>query len=198
MPNPQTVSLTLVERIDWLERQNRRFKLAAAVGLTVVTSLLIMGQAPSRKTQSVAPAGDDKYAPLPDEIVKAKTVFYINDTGNSRFGDDLYKELKKWNRWEIVTDRTRADLILVLSQRDSVVGVISTGSTTAARTGTYATSSATGIVAPIKASSWHIYIVDPTTGETLWIVSHTLGARLWQSWGSVARSLLSDIQKRMK
>ncbi|SRR6266576_928489 len=60
---------------------------------------------------------NDKYAPLPEKVVKAKTVFYVNDTGNSRFGDDLYRELKKWNRWEVVTERSKADLVLVLSQR---------------------------------------------------------------------------------
>ena len=60
-------------------------------------------------------AGQDKYAPLPEKVVNAKTVFYINDTTYSRFGDDLYQELRKWNRWQVVTDKKKADLILVLT-----------------------------------------------------------------------------------
>ena len=139
-------------------------------------------------------AGQDKYAPLPEKVVKAKTVFYINDTSSSRFGDDLYRELKKWNRWQVVGDRKQADLILVLSQRDHIEGTIAAATATTNGNTAYAT----GASAPIKSSSWHIYLIDPTNGETVWVSSHTLGGRLWQSWGSVARSLLSDIQKRIK
>ena len=139
-------------------------------------------------------AGNDKYAPLPDKVVNAKTVFYVNDTGNSRFGDDMYREIRKWNHWQVVTDRAKADLVFVLSQQGSG-GVISTGTVTA----TGNTASGTVITAPINPSpGWYLHLVDSNTGEELWTARHTLGGRLWQSWGSVARSLLSDLQKRMK
>jgi hypothetical protein len=141
-----------------------------------------------------SPSSDDKFAPMPDKVANAKTVFYINDTGNSRFGDDMYQELKKWNRWQVVTDKGKADLVLVLSERESVEGMISAGTVNT----TGQTASGTVITAPVKSSSWHLYIIDPATGQTLWATKHTLGGRLWQSWGSVARSLLSDVQKRMK
>jgi len=144
--------------------------------------------------QAHAAVGQDKYAPLPEKVVNAKTVFYINDTTSSRFGDDLYQELRKWNRWQVVTDKNRADLILVLSQRDHIEGTIATATATTSGNTAYAT----GASAPIKSSSWHIFLIDPTNGQTVWISSHTMGGRLWQSWGSVARSLLSDIQKRMR
>ena len=136
----------------------------------------------------------DKYAPLPEKVINARTIFYINDTGSSRFGDNLYQELEKWNRWEVVTDKKNADLILVLSQRDHIEGTIATANATTSGHDTYAT----GTSAPIKSSSWHIFLIDPTSGETVWVSNRTPGARLWQSWRSVARALLSDIQKRMK
>src|ERR1700730_18515593 len=139
-------------------------------------------------------AEQDKYAPLPEKVVNAKTVFYINDTTSSRFGDDLYQELRKWNRWQVVTDKKKADLILVLSQRDYIEGTIATATATTSGNTAYAT----GTGAPIKTSSWHIFLINPVNGHTVWISSHTMGGRLWQSWGSVASSLLSDIQKRMK
>lgn len=160
-----------------------------ASALLVLTFVLTSSPAQAQHTTP-----NDKYAPLPDKVVKAKTVFYVNDTGNSRFGDDLYRELKKWNHWQVVTDRSKADLVLVLSQRETVDGVIATGTATA--TGNTATGAA--VAAPIKTSSWFIHLIDPSNGETLWTTRHTLGGRLWQSWGSVARSLLSDVQKRMK
>jgi|GEM_PF-6079605 len=77
--------------------------------------------------QAYAVAGQvrqDKYAPLPEKVVNAKTV--LNDTTSSRFGDDLYQELRKWNRWQVVTDKKKTDLILVLSQRDYIEGTIAT------------------------------------------------------------------------
>jgi serine/threonine protein kinase len=143
--------------------------------------------------QAHTASAQDKYAPLPEKVINARTIFYINDTSSSRFGDNLYQELEKWNRWEVVTDKKNADLILVLSQRDYIEGTIATANTTTSGHATYAT----GTSAPIKSSSWHIFLIDPTSGETVWVSNHT-GGRLWQSWGSVARSLLSDIQKRMK
>src|SRR5713226_577806 len=111
--------------------------------LLVLTFVITSSPAQAQKT-----TGNDKYAPLPDKVAKAKTVFYVNDTGNSRFGDDLYKELKKWNHWQVVTDRSKADLVLVLSQRETVDGVIATGTATA--TGT--TTTGTAVAAPIKSS----------------------------------------------
>ncbi len=159
-------------------------------GFAVLVLTFAIASSPAQAQQAT---GTDKYAPLPDKVVKAKTVFYVNDTGNSRFGDDLYRELKKWNRWQVVTDRSKADLVLVLSQRETVEGAIATGTTTT--TGNTATG--TAVAAPIKTSSWFIHLIDPGSGETLWTTRHTLGGRLWQSWGSVARSLLSDVQKRM-
>lgn len=143
---------------------------------------------------SVAVASDDKYAPLPERIMNAKTVFIRNETGIPRFGDGLYQELRKWNRWEVVGDQDKAELMLVLSQSDTFVGTISTANVTA----TSQSASGTAISAPVKSSAWYLHIVDLKTGKTLWTTKHTLGGRLWQSWGSVARSLLSDVQKRMK
>src|SRR5712692_2055245 len=100
----------------------------------------------SSPAQTQQTTGNDKYAPLPDKVAKAKTVFYVNDTGNSRFGDDLYKELKKWNHWQVLTDRSKTDLVLVLSQRETVEGVIATG----AATGTGNTATGAAVAAPIK------------------------------------------------
>ena len=71
------------------------------------------------------------YAPLPDKVVAAKTVFFLNESGTARFGDDLYRQIKGWNRWDVVTDREKADLILVLSPSDTVPVVLTTSSATA-------------------------------------------------------------------
>jgi hypothetical protein len=106
------------------------------------------------------------HAPLPDKVVSAKTIFFINESGTARFGDDLYRQIKAWNRWEVVGDREKADLVLVLSPSDTVPVVMTTSSA--------------------------------RTGENLWRADASMGGKLWRSWGSIAKSLLSDIQQRLQ
>lgn len=48
--NPQTISLALVERIERLEKQNRRFKLAASTAGLILAAVVAMGQAAPKKT----------------------------------------------------------------------------------------------------------------------------------------------------
>jgi outer membrane protein assembly factor BamB len=135
------------------------------------------------------------YAPLPDKVVAAKTVMLVNESGTARFGDDLYRQIKAWNRWQVVTDRAKADLVLVLSPSDSVPVVASSGSATASGQAVYGT----GITAAgnMQTQHWHLYVMDAKTGENLWRADASMGGKLWRSWGSIAKSLLSDIQKRM-
>ncbi len=154
-------------------------------------------------------AEKDAYAPLPERVASAKTVFLDNETGTNKLGDAFYREVKKWNRWQVVADRRKADLILVLSKDNSVVGVVSSGSATQTSTAsatTYGqtttvsgTSNASGVnvSVPIKAQGWYLHVIDPTSGEKLWSVNATMGGKLWRTWNSIAKSLLSDVQKRL-
>jgi hypothetical protein len=54
-------------------------------------------------------ADNDKYAPLPDKIVTAKTVFLTNETGKARFGDAQYEQLNGCGevRWKATNERRR-------------------------------------------------------------------------------------------
>jgi hypothetical protein len=119
--------------------------------------------------QAAASAG--QYAPLPDKIAEAKTVFLINETGKAKFGDALYKQIKTWNRWQIGTNKEKADLILILTDKGGMSSLN---------------------------PSFYLNVNDPTTGEQLWTARTTMQGKMWRSWGSVAQSLLGDIQKRMR
>jgi hypothetical protein len=105
---------------------------------------------------------------LPDEIENAKTVYLIDETGKARFGDAVYKQIKTWNRWQIVTDKTQADIVLVVTDKGG-----------------------------LNPSFYLLKVVDPKTGDELWTVRTTTQGKLWRSWGSVAESLVSDIRKSM-
>lgn len=145
---------------------------------------------------AVAVAGEKAYAPLPDKVVSAKTAMLVNESGTARFGDDLYQQLKAWNRWEVVADRGKADLVLVLSSSDTVPVVVSSASATASGQTVYGT----GVTAKgnMQTQHWHLYVMDAKTGENLWRADASMGGKLWRSWGSIAKSLRADIQKRMQ
>lgn len=143
---------------------------------------------------AAAVAQQKAYAPLPDKITAAKTVFLENDSGTAKLGDELYRQLQSWHRWEVVTDKAKADLILVLSQQDSVAGVVSTASATAVGQ----TASGTAVAVPVKTSRWYLHVIDTNTGQKIWTADASMGGKLWRSWGSIAKSLLGDIQKRLQ
>ena len=144
---------------------------------------------------SLVVAENKTYAPLPDKVVSAKTVFFVNDSATARFGDDLYQQIKAWNRWQVVTDRSKADLVLVLSASDTVPVVISSASVTGSGQTVYGS----GVAAHgnMETQHWHLYVMDAKTGENLWRADASMGGKLWRSWGSIAKSLLADIQKRL-
>lgn len=55
-----------------------------------------------------------KHAPLPDRVLTAKVV-YIENHGPAEVADRAYDELKQWGRFELVSDRSKADLVLAFS-----------------------------------------------------------------------------------
>jgi hypothetical protein len=62
-----------------------------------------------------------KHAPLPEKLLTAKTIFVENHCG-ARLGDKAYAELTKWGRFQVVTDRAKADVVLLVSEvTDSVL-----------------------------------------------------------------------------
>jgi hypothetical protein len=118
-----------------------------------------------------ATASGDKYAPLPDQIVNAKAVFLVNETGKAKFGDAIYKQVKTWNRWQVVTDKAQADLILVATNKGGMSSLN---------------------------PSFYLNVIDPKTGNELWTCRTTMQGKLWRSWDSVAETLLGDIRKRLR
>ena len=126
-------------------------------------------------------------------VVHAGEVFLLNESGSTKLGDAVYREVKTWNRWQVVTDRGKADLLLVVTQRESVEGVVATSSATV--TGQTATATSVGV--PVKSQSWFLHVVDAKSGDRLWTSNAAMGGKLWRTWNSIAKSLVGDIQKRM-
>jgi hypothetical protein len=138
--------------------------------ILLIFTLAVTPCAPVWGAQEAA-AGNYKYAPLPDQIVIAKTVFLINETGKAKFGDAVYKQIKTWNRWQVITDKTQADLVLVVTDKGGMKSLN---------------------------PSFYLNVIDPKTGNQLWTCRTTMQGKLWRSWDSVAETLLGDIRKRMR
>lgn len=58
---------------------------------------------------------------LPEKLVSAHTVYIQNDSGDSKLGNEIDKTLKNWGRWQIVADRSDADLIAVVDHKHSLI-----------------------------------------------------------------------------
>jgi hypothetical protein len=114
-------------------------------------------------------AGDDKYAPLPDQIVKASTVFLINESGEPKLGDAVYRQIKSWNKWQITTDKTQANLVLTINSK-------------------------TRTLAP---GPYYLSISDAKSGEQLWTSGTSMQGKLWRTWNAIAKDLVADIRNRM-
>ena len=81
------------------------------------SALLLLIFSTSAVPQQHAPLA--KTAPLPQKIsskiLAAKIAFFEDRTGVPEVGKVALDELKKWGRFQILADKTQADLILVLS-----------------------------------------------------------------------------------
>src|SRR6202140_5533129 len=113
-------------------------------------------------------------AKLP-KILSAKTVYFDNHTGADAVGAAAVAQLKKWGRFQVVYNKHKADLILLLSADPYHGGYIIFAS---GQTGSI---DADGHVqedivpnynrlAPVRDA--YQTAIDPATGKSLWTDSH--------------------------
>jgi hypothetical protein len=62
-----------------------------------------------------------KHAPLPDAVYQAKSVLIVNQTGYQSTTDGAYDALTKWGSLSVVSDRSKADLIITFTYADDIV-----------------------------------------------------------------------------
>jgi hypothetical protein len=150
--------------------------------------LLIIGLASIITAMPPAFWAEQKHAPLPDKLAHAKTVYLENSTGDQKLSDSLYSLVSAWKKWEFVTDRAKADILLILSYDEKMVPVVTAGSATAI--GHSAIGSGIGI--PIQ---YYVYlhVADRETGDALW----TARSRIKVGASRTAGTLLSDLKDRL-
>ena len=112
--------------------------------------------------------------PLPPKMAQAKTAYLLARTGNDAHREAAYEALKKWGKWEIVSDSEMADLIILINQ--SATGLFSAGNTVPAATKTY-----------------YLHVLDPKNGDALW----TTKTNASRNPAADARKLVDNLKKRL-
>ena len=133
-------------------------------------------------------------------ILNAKTVFFLNTTGSDPVGAAAVAQLKKWGKYQIVSERSHADLMFLLSADPYRGGDI------------LFASGQTGSVAPdgkisedrlpnyTKASPTreaYLSVIDAKTGENLWSDHHVWGGLLTGANSAGAR-LIRKLESQTK
>jgi hypothetical protein len=158
--------------------------------LTVITLLSFAMTSPmfGRKKQTV------EHAPLPAKVLTAKTIYIENDSGIANMADKAYTQLKAWGKYQIVNERERADLVLVLKATDKQVqrsGVGSAGSFNY-QTGAWTQSTVPTIRTRTFAFTL-MALIDPASGDVAWSDQGE-----WTKKQSATMELIKDLQQRVE
>ena len=138
-------------------------------------------------------AREKNHLPLPPQILSAKTIYIDNQSGAAKLADRAYEQLTKWGRWQVVSDRQKADLILLLSTRQYNGGY--TTSTTG-RIDDNGNINTTSDATPVSVGYTYITVVDPKTGDNLWSDSKRWG-NLYTGFHSATKGLVDELMKRI-
>ena len=149
---------------------------------------------------SVAAAQNQERPTLPSKILSAQSVYFDDQTGSAAVGQKALTRLKKWGRFQIVTDRKQADLILLLSADPYKGGyIVFSGG----QTGTIDKSGEIheepipyyNRQAPVRYT--YLTVIDPQTGESLWSDERRWGGLL-TGFNSSGERLVGELEKQTK
>jgi hypothetical protein len=142
--------------------------------------------------------GHTKHAPLPEQVLQAKTVYIDNQSGLAALGDRAYDELSKWGRFKIVSSAKDSDLVLLLSARAYV-----TGYNTYTRGTAQGSEDSSGNIqlSGNSQSQTHAQVaritymtaIDPKTGNALWSDQKAWG-NLYTGFHSATRGLVKELR----
>ncbi len=133
----------------------------------VITVLVILTAIPSTAKK--------EHTPLDRRIIAAKSV-YLESRADDKLTHEAYIELKNWRRWEIVSSRTLADLVLTISSEEQQ------SSTAGTQDG-----NSTGKAGPHKKEG----PVRLELQDAKW------GTSLYSAWGKSANELIQSLAKKI-
>ncbi|MGB2677731.1 MAG: energy transducer TonB [Candidatus Acidiferrum sp.] len=134
----------------------------------------------------------------PQAIVSAKTIYFEDKSGVDEVGKKASAELNKWGRFQIVQDRKKADLVVVLSTDPQRGGnlILSGGQTgTIDSRGHIEEDSVPNYnkLAPVRYA--FLTVIDARTGDNLWSASQRWGGLL-TGFDSAGERLVKEFEKQ--
>jgi len=124
-----------------------------------------------------------KHAPLPQQVLQAKTVYIDNQSGLAYIGDRAYDEVSKWGRFKIVNSAKDADVVFLLTAAEYVSGYrTDTDSTTRGTVddsgNVQLNSDSTARTRAQTSGVTFLTVLDPKNGVALWSNRKTWGSGL--------------------
>jgi hypothetical protein len=132
-------------------------------------------------------AAKDKHLPLPPQLLRAKTVYIENRSGQASIADRAYQALVDWGRLSVVQDRSQADVIFLLSYDSQVRGSRQHGRVD--ENGDVNTTSTPNVV---RISG--LTVLDAKTGDSLW--SESKAASIFAK--SAIKRAVDELRKRIE
>ncbi len=168
--------------------------------LAAIQSLFLATVLASLLGQS-APSEKDRAAAALQQIRSARTIYFDDQTHvKSAVGGKAHTELRKWGRYKVADDRTKADLILLFSLHKYTGGYdVYPGGPTGAKNmhGQSQEELAHDYVQSEPAQAGFLTAIDPKTGEALWSYSERWGGLL-TGFDSVGVRLIKRFEKETK
>lgn len=125
---------------------------------------------------------------LSERISSARSVYLDDEGGATAVGEKARAQLEKWGRFQIVSDRAKADLILRLTAdpyTDANITIDKNGDIREEKL-------KFGQVRPVRYA--YLTLLDPATGATLWTGEHQWGG-LVTGFNSVGERLVKKLEK---
>jgi hypothetical protein len=159
----------------------------SVAAIAIFSTLLLPNSTHAQKQPRVSP-----------KILAAKTIYFQNKTASDAVGANTLDQLKKWGKFQIVSDPNKADLIILLSAdpyRDGEL-ILSGGQTGHIDSqGHLAEDRVPDYNRAAPTREAYLTVVDPTTGAKLWTASHVWGGVL-TGVNSAGARLVKELQKQ--
>jgi len=145
-----------------------------------------------------SPVQAQKEIANPQAIASAKTIYFDDRSGVDAVGKKALAELSKWGRFQILSDRKKADLILVLSTdpKGAANLILSGGQTGSIDSGGHVEEDPVPQYNKLASVRYaFLTLVDAETGTNLWSDSQRWGGLL-TGFDSVGEHLVQEFEKQ--
>jgi len=133
-------------------------------------------------------------------ILSAKSVYFNNQTGSDKIGKKALAQLRKWGKFQIVSDRKKADLMFLLSADPFRGGnIILSGGQTGSidNSGHVEKDPVPNYNKQSPTRYAYLTVVDTKTGDNLWSDKRLWGG-LITGFNSVGERLIKELEKQTK